>query len=407
MKLTDINIKKAKPGEKARKLFDGGGLYIQIEPTGGKLWRYKYRFEGKEKTLYLGKYPDISLAEARERHQEARKQLTQGIDPSAAKKAVKAAGVERAANSFEVVAREWFERWKESKAAGTIKKTLSLLEKYILPYIGNRPISDIKTPDVLAVLRRIEDRGFGESTRKTRDAISGVFRYGVQTGRAEYNPCDNLRGALKPVKVKHFATLMEPAKVAELLRAIDNYRGGVVVRTALRLSPMLFCRPGELRTAKWADIDLDAAEWKYTVSKTKTDHLVPLSRQAVEILRDLHQLTGSSEYVFPGQRWGRPFSDMTINRALQSMGYDTKTEITGHGFRAMARTLLAEKLRIPPEVIEHQLAHKVPDALGTAYNRTKFYDDRRRMMQAWSDFLDDLKAADFSKVVPFPVSAAV
>ena len=401
MKLTDVNIKKAKPGDKTRKLTDGGGLFIQIEPTGGKLWRFQYWHDGKRKLLALGKYPDISLAEARERHQEARKQLAQGIDPTAAKKAVKAAGVERAANSFEVIAREWFDRWKGDKSKTTIQRALSILEKETFPYIGNRPISEIKTPDILTVLRRIEDRALIVKAHKAKDAISLVFRHAVQTGRAEYNPCDNLRGALKPVRKKNYPTLTEPAQVAELLRAMESYKGGNIVRAALRLAPQFFCRPGELRAAKWADIDLDRAEWKYTVSKTKTEHLVPLSRQAVEILNDLHQLTGSSEYVFPGQRWGRPFSNMTINRALQSMGYDTKTEITGHGFRAMARTLLAERLRFPESVIEHQLAHKVPDTLGTAYNRTRFYDDRRRMMQAWSDYLDELKAADFSKVVPF------
>jgi integrase len=391
MKLTDINIKKVNPGEKTRKLFDGGGLYIQVEPTGGKLWRYKYRFDGKEKKLTLGIYPDVSLQEARKRHREAREHVAQGIDPSAVKKAQKAAGKERATNSFELIAREWFARWKDDKAAGTVSRALSALEKDVIPYIGSRPVSEIKTPDALAVLQRIEDRGRVKMARKVRDVISMVFRYAVQTGRAEYNPCDNLRGALKPVKVKNFAALTEPAKVAELLRAIDGYQGGPVVRAALRLAPLVFVRPGELRAAKWVDIDIEHKEWKYTISKTNTEHLVPLSRQAVEILKDIQLLTGSSEYVFPGQRWGRPFSNMTINRALQAMGYDTKEEMTGHGFRAMARTLLAEKLRIPENVIEHQLAHRVPDTLGTAYNRTRFYDDRRKMMQAWSDYLDQLK----------------
>ena len=210
---------------------------------------------------------------------------------------------------------------------------------------------------------------------------------------------------MKPAKVKHFAALTEPVKVAELLRAIDSYQGGTVVRAALRLAPLVFARPGELRTMKWADIDLEHREWSYTVSKTNTEHLVPLSRQAVKILKDIQPLTGSSEYVFPGQRWGRPFSDMTINRALQTMGYDTKEEMTGHGFRAMARTLLAEKLHVSPEVIEHQLAHKVPEALGTAYNQTKFLDDRRRMTTAWADYLDELKTANFAKLVPFDRAA--
>ena len=403
MKLTDVNIRKAKPGDKTRKLSDGGGLFIQIETTGGKLWRFQYWFEGKRKLLAFGKYPDISLQEARKRHQEAREQLAQGIDPAAAKRAQKAASADWAANSFEVVAREWFERWKGNKSAGTIQRALSILEKEIFPYIGRAPISGIKAPDVLAVLRRIEDRALIVKAHKAKDAISLIFRHSIQTGRMEYNPCDNLRGALQPVRKKNFPTFTEPAQVAELLRIIDTYRGGSVVRAALRLAPLVFVRPGELREMKWADIDLDAAEWKYMVSKTKTDHLVPLSRQAVDILRNIQPLTGSSEYVFPGQRWGRPFSNMTINRALQSMGYDTKTEITGHGFRAMARTMLAEKLRFPENVIEHQLAHKVPDTLGTAYNRTKFYDDRRRMMQLWSDYLDDLKAG--AAVVRFPAAS--
>jgi len=312
MKLTDVNVKKAKPREKMYKLFDGGGLYIQIEPTGGKLWRYQYRFEEKRKLLSLGKYPDVSLQEARKRHMEAREQLAQGIDPSAVKKARKIAGKERAANSFEVVAREWFARWKDNKADYTIKRTLSILEKNILPWIGTRPVSDIKTPDVLAVLRRIEDRGFGETTRKTRDAISGVFRYAVQTGRTEYNPCDNLRGALKPVQVKNLPSITEPEKVAELLRAIDTYQGGPVVRAALRLAPLVFVRPGELRAAKWTDIDLDRAEWRFVTSKTKTEHLVPLARQAVEILKDLYPLTGSREYVFPNVRYRFPSARCTI-----------------------------------------------------------------------------------------------
>jgi integrase len=400
-KLTDVNIKKAKPGDKTRKLSDGGGLYLQIEPTGGKLWKYKYRFEGKEKKLALGKYPDVSLQQAREWHQDARKLLANGVDPGALKKAQKAAGEERAANSFEVIALEWFSRWKDDKAAGTVSRAAAILKKDVNPYIGGRPISEVKAPETLAVLRRIEDRGCGKMARKVRDVLSVVFRYAVQTGRIEYNPCDNLRGALKPVSAKHMAAITEPAKVAELLRSIDAYKGTPATRAALRLAPMFFCRPGELRQMKWADVDLDRAEWGYRVSKTKTEHLVPLAKQAIEILKDLYQLTGHGEHVFAGIRPGRPMSNMTVNRALQTLGYDTKTEITGHGFRAMARTLLAERLRFPENVIEHQLAHKVPDALGTAYNRTKFIDDRRRMMQSWADYLDELKATEFGKVVQF------
>ena len=399
MKLTDVNIKKAKPGEKSRKLFDGGGLYLQIEPTGGKLWRYKYHFDRKEKLLSFGKYPDVSLQEARKRHQEAREQLTKGIDPAAAKKAQKIAGTERTANSFEVVAREWFEVWKVDKAECHYKKVIGRLEKDAFPYIGGRPIAEIDAPEVLRLVRRIENRGVCETARRVKENISQVMRFAIATGRADRDPCPDLRGALKSATVKHMPTLTEPDQVAELLRSIDGYRGGEIVRAALRFAPLVFVRPGELRAAKWADIDFDRAEWRFVTSKTKTEHLVPLARQTMEILKDLHPLTGHAEFVFPNVRPGRPISDATLTRALQTMGYDTANDICPHGFRAMARTLLAERLRFPAEVIEHQLAHKVPDALGMAYNRTKFIDDRRRMMTAWADYLDGLKAANFAKVV--------
>ena len=392
MKLTDYNIKNAKRGDKTRKLFDGGGLYIQIEPTGGKLWRYDYRFEGKPKTLALGKYPDVPLQEARRRHQEAREQLAQGIDPSAVKKARKLAGRERAANSFEVVARQWFDWWKADKAEHTCENVMARLQKDIFPWIGKEPVTGITPPMVLSVLRRIENRGYPQLAHRAKTNISQVMRYAVMHGLAASDPCRDLRGALQPVKYGHMPALTEPAKVAELLRAIDAYQGTYQVHAALRLAPLFFVRPGELRMMKWMDIDLDNAEWKYTVSKTKTEHLVPLARQAVEILKDLEPLTGNGEYVFAGIRPGRPISDMTVNRALQTLGYDTKTEHTAHGFRAMARTILAERLRVPENVIEHQLAHKVPDALGTAYNRTRFIDERRHMMQVWADYLEKLKA---------------
>ena len=400
MKLTDINIKKAKKREKSYKISDGGGLYIQIEPTGGKLWRYKYRFHGKEKLLALGKYPDVSLQEARKRHSEAREQLAQGIDPSVVKKARKAAGAERAANSFEVIAQEWFDTWKGNKSESHYSKIIASLKKDVFPYIGNRPIAEISAPEVLSVLRRIESRGVCETAHRAMGNISQVMRYAISTGRANRDPCPDLRGALKSATVKHMPTLADPVKVAELLRSIDGYNGGHIVRAALRFAPLVFVRPGELRAAKWADIDFDRAEWRFVTSKTKTEHLVPLSRQSLEILKDLHLLTSGGEFVFPNVRPGRPISDATMNRALQTMGYDTANDICPHGFRAMARTLLAERLGFRAEVIEHQLAHKVPDVLGTAYNRTKFLDDRRVMMQRWADYLDDLKIANFAKVVP-------
>ena len=381
-RLTDVAIRRFKPAGKPRKISDGSGLYLEVAPTGGKLWRYAYRFCGKQKLLALGKYPDVSLQEARKRHGEARGYLAQGIDPALLRKVEKQAGTERAANSFEVVARQWFDWWKSDKTEHTRGNVMTRLQKDILPWIGKEPVTSITPPMALSVLRRIVNRGYPQLAHRAKTNISQVMRYAVANGLTDSDPCRDLSGALPPVKYGHMAAFTEPVKVAELLRAIDAYKGGVVVRAALCLAPLVFVRPGELRAAKWADIDLDHAEWKYMVSKTKTNHIVPLARQAVEILKDLYPLSGGGEYVFPGVRSGRPISDMTINRALQSMGYDTKTEMTCHGFRVMARTLLTERLHCPENVIEHQLAHTFPDALGTAYNRTKFLDDRRLMMQS-------------------------
>jgi integrase len=302
-------------------------------------------------------------------------------------------GADRAKNTFEFIAAEWLTVWSRGKAKTTIDHTQSRLRNDILPVLGKKPITSITTLDVLTALRRIENRGAIETVHKSKNIISQVMRYAVSTERADQNPILNIySSALQSRKPKHMASITEPARVAELLRAIESYKGTYQVQAALRLAPLVFVRIGELRSAEWADIDLARAEWKFVVSKTKTEHLVPLAVQAVEILTEIHMLTGEGKYVFPGIRYGRPISDMTINRALQSMGYDTKEEMTGHGFRAMARTLLAEELGFQPEVIEHQLAHKVPDRLGAAYNRTKYLADRKRMMQAWADYLDGLKA---------------
>jgi len=354
--------------------------------------------------LALGKYPDVSLQEARKRHAEARERLAQGIDPSVARKVEKQLGADRAANTFEFVAREWLAVWSKDKVKTTIDHTQARLRNDILPVLGGKPIASITTPDVLTALRRIEGRGAIDTAHRSKNIISQIMRYAVSTARAEHNPVFNIDStALQSRPVKHMASITEPARVAELLRAIDDYKGTYQVQAALRLAPLVFARIGELRAAEWADIDLDRAEWKYTVSKTKTEHYVPLARQAVKILKELHPLTGGGKYVFPGTRTGRPISDMTINRALQSMGYDTKDEMTGHGFRAMARTLIAEELHYAPEVIEHQLAHSVPDALGTAYNRTKYLKERKAMMEAWANYLDELKAG--TVVVRFPTAS--
>ncbi|RQS90168.1 tyrosine-type recombinase/integrase [Burkholderia contaminans] len=398
MPLTDAEIRNAPAREKPYRLTDGSGMYLEVSPAGGKYWRFKYRFAGKEKRLALGVYPEVSGKEARLRRDEARRLLANGIDPGIERKVQKAATVERAANSFEAVAREWFARQSPGWAKSHADKIIARLEKDVFPWLGGRAIAEIKAPEVLAVLRRVEARGALDTSHRVHQNCGQVFRYAVATGRAERDVSADLRGALPPARHTHFASVTEPEEVAGLLRALDGFQGTFVVQCALRLAPLLFVRPGELRTAEWAQFDLEKAQWRYTVSKTKTEHLVPLARQAVEILRDLHALTGQRRYVFPGRDVSKPMSGAAINAALRRMGFDTKTEITGHGFRAMARTILHERLRFPSEVIEHQLAHKVPDALGTAYNRTKFIDDRVVMMQKWADYLEQLK--DGADVVP-------
>jgi integrase len=393
MSLTDTQIRKAKSATKPIRLFDGNGLYLEISPTGGKLWRLKYRFGGKEKRLAFGTYPEISLAQAREATGDARKLLAMGSDPSIVKKAQKASKSEQAANSFEVIAREWFGKHRPNWAVSHADKIIRRLENDIFPWLGAKPIIDITAPEILAALRRIESRGALDTAHRALQNCGQVFRYAVATGRALRDPCGDLRGALPPARQGHFAALTDPEHVAELLRAIDDVHAGLVVKSALRLAPLLFVRPGELRTARWVGIDFEKAEWRYIVTKTKTEHLVPLSTQAIAILEELYPLTGHGEYVFPGARSnGQPMSGMAINVALRRAGYNTREEQTGHGFRAMARTILHQDLGIAPEIIEHQLAHRVPDALGTAYNRTKFLKERKVMMQTWADYLDKIKA---------------
>ena len=397
MPLTETTIKNAKPKEKDYRLADEKGLFVLVTTAGGKLWRLKYRFGGKQKLLALGKYPEISLAEARERRDEARKQLAHDIDPGEARKEKRAALLAATVNTFQAVSTEWFGQWAADKAESHSRTVKGRLENFVFPLIGTRPVAEINAPEVLEVLRRVESKGLIESAHRVKTVISQVMRYAIATGRrVERDPCPDLKEALKARRVTHMATLTKPSDVGALLLAIDGYQetphASAITCAALKLSPLLFVRPGELQAARWADIDLARQEWKYTVSKTKTEHLVPLARQAVEILASLSALTGDSEWVFPSLRHGRHISNATINKALQTIGYDTKTEITGHGFRAMARTMLAEQLHYPPEVIEHQLAHRVPDTLGTAYNRTKYLEQRREMMQAWAEYLDKLRA---------------
>lgn len=399
MPLTDSAIRSAKPTEKTQRLFDGGGLYLEISSSGSKWWRMKYRFAGKEKRLSFGVYPDISLKDARERREAARKLLANDVDPGEVRKAQKSARLGRLENNFEVIAREWFAKQSAGWAVSHASKIIQRLEKNVFPWIGARPIQEITAPELLAVLRRIEQRGAIDTAHRTHQNCGQIFRYAVATGRASRDPSYDLRGALQPARHENFPAITDPTEAAQLLRAIDAFRGTFVVRCALLLAPMLFVRPGELRKALWKDFDLEQGEWRYFVTKTKTDHIVPLASQAVAILRELKALTGDRQYVFPGRDPRKPMSEAAVNAALRRMGYDTKTEITGHGFRAMARTILHEELHIKPEVIEHQLAHKVPDSLGTAYNRTKFLKERRLMMQEWADYLDVLKDLRKSRVL--------
>ena len=399
MPLTDLEIRKAKHSDKPFRLSDEKGLFLLVHPNGSKYWRQKYRFGGKEKLLAFGVYPEVSLTEARERRDAARKLLANGADPGEVKKAQKADDKLRAENPFEIVCREWLEAKRAVASPAQVKKAKARLEKDVFPWLGGRPVNEITAPEILAVLRRIDARGARYTAHRAKSEISQVFRYAIATGRAERDPCPDLRGAIPPAKSEHMASITDPEGVAELLRAMDAFSGTFPVQCALRLAPLLFVRPGELRQAEWKDINLERGEWRFLVSKTNTDHLVPLSTQAVAILRELHPLTGQGRYVFPGARDTKvPMSSATVNAALRRMGYDTRTEITGHGFRAMARTILHEELHQKPEVIEHQLAHQVPDTLGNAYNRTRFLKERTVMMQIWADYLDRLKAG--ARVLP-------
>jgi integrase len=412
MALTDAAIRTAKPDKKTTRKFDSGGLYLEITPRGGKWWRLKYRFDGKEKRLSLGIYPEVPLAGhkdkktgewidgAREKRDKARQLLANGIDPSEHRKAIKAARVERAENSFEAVAREWLTKYSPRWTSSHCQKNLRRLEYDVFPWLGGRPIAEVTAPELLTVLRRIENRGAGETAHRVRQICGQVLRYAVATGRAERDPSADLRGALAPVRATHLAAITDPMRIGELLRAIDGYQGYYVTRAALCLAPLVFVRPGELRTAEWAEINLDRAEWNIAAEKMKmrVPHLVPLSKQAVEILQGIQPLTGRGRYVFPSARsTTRPMSNNAILAALRPMGIP-KDQMTGHGFRALARTVLDEVLGIRPDYIEHQLAHAVRDPLGRAYNRTSHLPERRAMMQQWADYLDKLKAG--AKAVP-------
>lgn len=400
--LTDIQVKNAKPKDKDYKLADGGGLYLLVTPTGGKLWRFKYRFGGTEKLLTFKTYPEISLSEARQRREDARKLLANGIDPGAVKKALKE---EHAAErrTFEPVAREWYTKNEPTWSASHCATVMSRLERDIFPIIGNSPIAEIKRSDIISLLKVIEARGKIETAKRIKIYCGQIFRYALNHEWVESNPTADLKTGdiLAKVEEKHHAAITDPKQVAELLRAIDAYTGTFVVKCALQLAPLVFVRPGELQKAEWSEFDLDAAEWNIPADrmKTKQPHLVPLAKQAVAILRELHKLSGEGKYVFPSLRSNkRPMSNVAMLAAFRRMGFD-KDEMTTHGFRAMARTILDEVLHVRPDFIEHQLAHAVKDPLGRAYNRTSHLAERRKMMQTWADYLDGLKNG--AKVVPF------
>lgn len=410
MPLTDTFIKQAKHSGKAAgdKHSDGGGLYLHVMAA-GKYWRMAYRFGGKQKTLAMGVYPAVTLAQARRRRDEARAQLADGIDPSLVKQAEKAAKAVAGESTFEAVAREYHgvkkSGWSEKYAA----KWLRGLEKDLFPYVGRLQLADITAPLMLNAIRKVERRGNRDAAHTLSQNSGQVFRYGIQTGRCERNPMPDLQGALEPVVVKHMPAVLEPMKVGELLRAFDTYNGQPVTKAALQLSALLFQRPANIRKMEWSWIDLDAgmltipsASMKRTVAQKLNGrpHFVPLAPQAVEILREIQQLTGYRTFVFPSTRGeGRPMSDMTVNAALRRLGY-SGDDMTAHGFRAMARTLMIERLPgIHADVIEAQLAHGKSGPLGAAYDRAEFMDQRRKMMSEWADYLDKLKAG--AEVIQF------
>ena len=388
--LTDTKVRTIRPRKSPQKLFDGGGLFLLVTPSGGKLWKFKYRFEGKEKKLSFGAYPDISLVEARQKREEARSLLAHGVDPSATKKAQKVADTQET-ETFEVIAREWHEKFAPSWAASHAGKIIRRLELYVFPWIGSKPIKSITAQELLSVLRRIEAKGIIETAHRTQQNCGRVFRYAVATGRAERDPSGDLRGALPPANGKHMATITDPKEIGGLLRAIADYQGSIVTRCALRLAPLVFVRPGELRQAEWKEINFDTMEWRIPAEKMKSGvpHIVPLSQQAAEVLQEIFPLTGQGRYVFPSPRTDtRPMSNNAVLAALRRMGY-AKEEMSGHGFRSMASTLLNEQ-GWNRDAIERQLAHSERNSVRASYNYAEYLPERREMMQHWADYLDRL-----------------
>ncbi|MBN1654241.1 MAG: integrase arm-type DNA-binding domain-containing protein [Deltaproteobacteria bacterium] len=387
--LSDARIRSAKPKEKSYKLFDRGGLglYLLVNPHGSKLWLLKYKFEGRDRLASLGKYPVITLSEARKRALELRRQIEQGIDPNEAKRTAKAEKY-----TFEIAAREWIAQNVSKWTPRHTQKVSNWLDRDVLPWLGSKPVGSITTPEILTVLRRVETTGHNEKAHCIQEYVANVFRYAVRCGHLSHNPAADLRGVLVPVNVKSYAAITEPKAVAALMRAIDGYQGNFVVRCAIRLAPLVFLRPGELRGAEWSELDLDSATWRIPARRMKMrrDHVVPLSRQAIAIFEEIRPLTGHGKFVFPSIRTDeRCISENTINSALRRLGY-AHDEMTGHGFRSMASTLLNE-LGHRPDLIERQLAHK-ETGVRAVYHRAEHLEARRSMMQKWADYLDSLKA---------------
>lgn len=400
MLLSDTKIRAAKPHAKAYKLRDGQGLFMIIGPRGQRWWRLRFRIAGTEKMLSLGTYPAVSLREARKRRNELREQIERGIDPSLQRASEQLAGE----STFAAIGREWYTKhlhaWTPEHAA-RIKRRL---ERDIFPWIGPRPIAELTAPELLMVLRRIESRSVLDTAHRALQNCSAILRYAVATGRAPRDPCADLRGALPPARGKHHAAITDPQAAGALLRAIENYQGSLVTKSALQLAPLLFVRPGELRRAEWSEIDTQAAEWRIPEGKMKARvaHIVPLAKQAIEIIEELRPLTGSGRYLFPSERTGeRPMSDGTMIAAIRRMGY-AKGEMTAHGFRSLASTLLNEQ-GWSRDAIERQLAHAERDATRAAYNRAQYLAERRRMMQAWADYLAGLRVG--AQVIPLRTSA--
>jgi integrase len=388
--LTDTRIRRTKAGATPTRISDGDGLYLLVQPNGSTLWRFDYILQGRRNTISFGSYPEVPLALARQRRAEARAKVAAGIDPSRERQEARQAAEQ--VRTFGEVADEWLERQRHVLAPTTFEKASWMLKTLVGPWLGKRPIDEIEPPELLTVLRRIEVRGKHETAHRTKQRCGQVFRYAIATGRAHRDPSADLRDALTPVRSEHRAAVTDPAQVGKLLNAIDAFDGTFVVRSALQLAPLVFVRPGELRRAEWSEINLDAAEWRIPAERMKMReaHIVPLATQALEILRELKPLTGHSRYVFPSIRTiTRPMSDGTINAALRRLGYDSDQHV-GHGFRAMASTLLNE-MGWPPDVIERQLAHAPRNKVRAAYNRAQHLAERRKMMQAWADFLDGLR----------------